>query len=161
MRAKEMAQSLKKTLGEQLKAALTDGGPVNAITVCEQIALPLTDSVSARHPNASVRRTALRWRNPVNAPDEAARAIMIDWEAALASGAPAQPQVTRSGDETRVLLPILTESVCLKCHGDPQSFSPELTSSLEQLYPEDHAVDFNEGDLRGALVVTFEAQSTN
>jgi hypothetical protein len=41
---------------------------------------------------------------------------------------------------------------CLKCHGD--GIDAEVVEKLDELYPEDKARDFKEGDIRGAF--TFE-----
>ncbi|MGM0774574.1 MAG: c-type heme family protein, partial [Pseudomonadota bacterium] len=40
----------------------------------------------------------------------------------------------------------------LGCHG--KSIDPEVKAKLDELYPEDQATGFSEGDLRGAFVVT-------
>ena len=47
---------------------------------------------------------------------------------------------------------IPTGAVCLNCHGT--KIAPEVSQALAGLYPEDRATGFNEGDIRGAFVVT-------
>ena len=44
------------------------------------------------------------------------------------------------------------QKLCLGCHG--KSIAPEVKAKLAELYPEDKATGFSEGDLRGAFVVT-------
>jgi hypothetical protein len=51
--------------------------------------------------------------------------------------------------------PILAQPLCLTCHGD--AIAPALASRIEQLYPQDRAVGFQVGDLRGVFWVEFPA----
>ena len=55
------------------------------------------------------------------------------------------------GNEFRFMKAIPTGAVCLKCHGT--DLSPAVTAKLTELYPDDKATGFKEGDLRGAFVV--------
>jgi hypothetical protein len=50
-----------------------------------------------------------------------------------------------------VIAPIPTLPLCLTCHGDPKSFSPELKEALGKHYPADQATGFKDGDLRGVF----------
>jgi len=150
--------ALKKSLGTQLKAALQSGGPENALKVCQQIAQPITNQTSETQAAATVTRTALRVRNPVNAPTESDRAVLSEWENLLAEGKALPPsKVIRTSENQAIYYqPIITESICLKCHGDPSGFSPDLSQKITKLYPEDQAINFSEGDLRGAFRVAVE-----
>ena len=136
----------------QLKAALQEsmaaGGPVEAITVCSELAPQLASDIS-RSSGAKVRRTSLRFRNPGNAPD--------DWEAqALAelemTGETELFAATPDGG-ARYLKAIPTGAVCLTCHGD--SLPPAVQEQLGEAYPHDRATGFAVGDLRGAFSVTW------
>jgi hypothetical protein len=44
--------------------------------------------------------------------------------------------------------------MCTACHGTPEQISPEVKAKLDQLYPNDKAVNYKPGELRGAVVVT-------
>lgn len=152
----EASLALKKNLGTQLKTALQSGGSENALHICQQIAQPLTMQTSEALPLASITRTALRVRNPDNTPYDEARAVLSEWEKILTAGGNLPPSevVHTTENEATYYQPIITEAICLKCHGDPSKFSPELSENLAQLYPEDKAINFSEGDLRGAFRVT-------
>ena len=154
----EASQALKKSLGTQLKAALQSGGPENALRVCQQVAQPLTIQTSENLAKATVTRTALRFRNQANAPTEQDREILSEWENLLEKGAElTQSKIISTGpDQAIYYKPILTESVCLKCHGDPSGFSPALSKRLAESYPDDNAIHFATGDLRGAFRVVIE-----
>ncbi len=44
-----------------------------------------------------------------------------------------------------------TGKVCLSCHGE--TVAPEVEQKLAELYPDDKARGYKEGDIRGAFVV--------
>jgi hypothetical protein len=109
------------------------------------------------NPNITIARTALRYRNPANAPDEISTTILEEWTRHVETGgsAPA-PIVTREGKSVIVHHPIIMQdATCLMCHGNPDTFAPEVTQALQQLYPDDAATGFELGDLRGAFRVEF------
>jgi hypothetical protein len=47
---------------------------------------------------------------------------------------------------------IATEGVCLTCHG--QDVDPKLKAEIDRMYPNDQAIGFEEGDIRGAVSIT-------
>lgn len=53
----------------------------------------------------------------------------------------------------RFIKPIPTEKVCLTCHGS--NISSDLSHKIKELYPDDKAVDFKLGHIRGAFSVTI------
>ena len=155
-RSGEIARDLQTTLGKRLKAALREGGPVAGIEVCKDMAQPLTEAVAAGYETATVSRTALRYRNPVNAPDPRSAAVLRDWERQMArEEAVLEPQVEIAEDTVIVHRRILTAPLCLRCHGEPATFPPDLRRALSDAYPEDEAVGFTAGDLRGAFRIAF------
>mgnify|MGYP001413874653 CR=1 FL=1 len=85
----DQSRQLAMQLGGQLKAELTnaiaEGGPMAAINVCylraPEIAAQLSQASGAR-----VGRTALRVRNPSNAPDDLERTVLEQFAADLGSG---------------------------------------------------------------------------
>ena len=147
---KKAAESLMTSLGGQLKAALEDGGPVNALQVCQQVAVPMTEAADQGFEEGVIRRTALRVRNPSNAPDELDRKVLGILGSA---GELPAAHVEWTPDTARFYKPLVIQEVCLKCHGDPKSFPEELTNTLAELYPEDQAAGYQLGDLRGVIRV--------
>jgi hypothetical protein len=160
-KAEEASGVLMKRLGGQLKAALQAGGPVGAVQVCQQVAQPMTQAASGELEGYSISRTALRVRNPKNAPDEDDREVLEKWDKAVEDGAGMpEPHLDRREDGRVVVYrPIMTQEVCLNCHGDREQFGEELQSLLAQSYPEDQAVGFREGSLRGAFKVEFPPEA--
>ena len=162
----EQSRQLATQLGGQLKAelgkAIAEGGPVAAIDVCHtrapEIAARLSQASGAR-----VGRTALRVRNPSNAPDDLERAVLEQFAADLGAGPIDRPLEAafeiRRGDavERHFMRAIPTDALCLTCHGE--SLSPALAAEIARRYPDDQATGFKLGELRGAFSVVWPAQS--
>ncbi|WP_198263340.1 c-type heme family protein [sulfur-oxidizing endosymbiont of Gigantopelta aegis] len=72
---KQFASSLK---GE-LKAAMKKGGPVNAIQVCNERAIPITDTASQKN-GVTLSRTSLKIRNPANVAEAWEHKILQNFE---------------------------------------------------------------------------------
>jgi hypothetical protein len=49
--------------------------------------------------------------------------------------------------------PIVTAPLCLTCHGE--TLAPGVAAAVESRYPQDRAVGFAAGDLRGAFHVSW------
>lgn len=156
-RAQEASAALMKSLGGQLKSALQNGTPASAIHVCQQLAQPLTGSTSKAFGDLEIARTALKVRNSANQPDVLDQKVLTAWQALQNNKQtlPGHQIITAEDGSTIVYKPIITQQICLKCHGEPDAFSPELVQSLNQLYPNDQAINFTVGELRGAFKITF------
>jgi hypothetical protein len=162
----DQSRQLATQLGSQLKAelsqAIATGGPMAAINVCylraPEIAAQLSQASGVR-----VGRTALRVRNPTNAPDELERSVLEQFAADLGSGPVDRPLEAvfeiRRGDavERRYMRAIPTEALCLTCHG--KNIAPELAAAIARDYPKDQATGFEQGQLRGAFSVVWPAPS--
>jgi Protein of unknown function (DUF3365) len=154
---KELGQSLKSRLMEAIK----DRGPIAAIGVCKMIAPALAEKTGAAH-GLKVGRTALRVRNPANAPDAWERGVLEDFAAQVKAGKDpskleyAETVVDAGGGATfryMKAIPMAAEP-CLMCHGAPE---PLLKAEIMRLYPQDQATGFRPGDLRGAFTVSAPA----
>lgn len=152
----KVTDALMKSLGGQLKAALQSGGPVSAIHLCQHAAHPLTEASAADFEGVTVRRATLKPRNPKNAPDESDRNVLESLE----SSEERDILIEWTAETARFYQPLMIQEVCLACHGDPASFSPELTSTLAELYPEDQATGYALGDLRGVIRVDIPRASS-
>ena len=154
-RARQAADALTAELAGTLGEELQRDGPAAAIRVCSEVAL----RVAAAHSKdgLTVRRVSLRARNPADRPDDFERAQLEAWGSSHRSGETAAELVEMTeeagGRELRYLRPIYVASVCLKCHGDPAELAPEVRQMLSETYPEDPAVGYRVGDLRGAVSV--------
>ncbi|MFU8848807.1 MAG: hypothetical protein ACNA77_08840 [Opitutales bacterium] len=63
-KSEALAGQLQKALGSRLMDAMEEGGPVNGIEVCQNVAQDITQSVAKDTPGIAISRTALRVRNP-------------------------------------------------------------------------------------------------
>lgn len=146
------AQAAAKTLGTRLMgtlvAAMAEGGPVGAIEVCRTRAREFAAEESAGF-NGRVGRTSHRLRNQENRPP--------DWLADLAAE---EPRIYLGPDgRMGVALPIRMKTMCLACHGPAADLDPELVAKLTELYPDDQAKNFAEGEIRGQFWVELPAES--
>lgn len=151
--AKAAVQALGGTLKGELEAAMKAGGPVEAMGICHTKAPEIAKAVSAEK-GLQVSRVSLKNRNPVmGAANEWQTALLNDFEAKKAAGTDPATLVHAEvvGSEFRFMKAIPTAAVCLNCHGT--NLSPAVTAKLSELYPNDNAVGYKEGDLRGAFVV--------
>jgi hypothetical protein len=156
--SRQLAQQLGGELKGELSRAISAGGPVAAVAVCKTRAPEIAAGLSAKS-GAVVGRTALRVRNPANAPDELQRALLEQFSAELASGQFKGPleaafEINRGGQvERRYMRAIPMDALCLTCHGPV--LAPDLAAVIKRDYPDDQATGFEQGQLRGAFSVTW------
>jgi hypothetical protein len=154
--ARDAATALGQGLMKALLARLETGGPDSALAFCADSAQALT----ARYQLAGVdvHRTSLRTRNPSNAPDSA-EVRVLEYLAGLktAGTLPTEfVEVRRRDDgarELRYYRPVMVAAGCLNCHGAVEGIKPSIRAVLAERYPDDAAVGYAEGDLRGVVAV--------
>ncbi|HEY0635411.1 MAG TPA: DUF3365 domain-containing protein [Gammaproteobacteria bacterium] len=160
---KARAEKSKAAIGEffgklkgQLEAGMKQGGPVNAIQVCNTVAPALAKETSEKH-KMSIARTSLKTRNPNNIPDEWETKVLNSFAERKAKGealdtmAFAEVVESEGKKEYRFMKAIPTGEVCLKCHGE--NIDPAVKAKLDALYPDDQARGYKLGDLRGAFTI--------
>ncbi len=152
------ARGLAKTFFTRLKGALQEAmaekGPAGAIGVCGAVAPGIGTQVSEES-GWAVGRTALRVRNPRNAPSPRERAVLIRFREALKAGADPRTLewagIVEEGGQRYLhyMKAIPTGQICLTCHG--KSIDPEVREAIAARYPADAATGFEAGELRGAF----------
>ena len=50
----------------------------------------------------------------------------------------------------------MLQPLCLTCHGS--ELAPGVAEQISELYPEDHAIGFEAGDLRGVFWLEFPGE---
>lgn len=150
--ARQAASALETQLRARLLDAVAQGGAVAGIDACVIAAPDIAASVSAQS-GMTVARTALRWRNPSNAPDAFETRAMESFLAALAAGAdPATlEEAAIIGGEMRYMKPIMTGALCVTCHG--ADIPADVAAAIAASYPDDQATGFAPGDMRGAFTI--------
>lgn len=155
--AKAAIKSLAGRLKNELQTAMQSGGPTAAIQVCNLRALPLTGEIAAEH-QLQLARVSLKNRNPANAPNAWQAEVLRGFEKRRALGEDvsqlswSETVETDGAEEFRFMQAIPTVGVCLACHGT--ALSPDISQVLNELYPDDRATGFSEGEIRGAFVAT-------
>ncbi len=157
-KARGAIKGLAEALKGHLVGALKEKGPVGALAVCNEKAMPVTREQAAA---AGVRigRTALKVRNPDNAPDAFETRALQAFAEKLKGGADIAKLehaevVTENGVKTfRYLKPIpMAAEPCAACHGS--EIKDDVKAAIAKLYPKDQAVGFEAGQLRGAFTVS-------
>ena len=141
----------------ELLAALKEGGPVNAVSVCSRKAPEIAGAIS-EDKGWEVGRTSLRTRNPENVPDGWEQKTLEAFEERRKNGEDLAKMeysevVTADGKSVfRYMKAIPVGELCLTCHG--KDLAPGLAAKLRELYPEDRATGFSLGEIRGAFTIT-------
>ncbi len=136
---------------------MASSGVGGALGVCNQQAPQIASKVSGET-GVAIRRTALKLRNPSNAPDAWERKTLESFARDIAAGAdPARLEAhtivsTADGASVRWMRPIVLQPMCTTCHG--KTIDSGVNELLHGLYPQDQAVDYAPGDLRGAFTAT-------
>ncbi|MEW5838546.1 MAG: DUF3365 domain-containing protein [Pseudomonadota bacterium] len=148
---KEFGMTLKGTL----QAAMKAGGPMNAIPVCHTEAPKIAAQMRDKY-GVDIHRTSLKPR--ATPPSAWEMTVLEGFEKSKAAGKPVAELVWKEVVEVdgkptlRMMKAIGTEDVCLTCHGT--AINPEVQAKIQALYPNDKAVGFKAGDIRGAFSVS-------
>jgi hypothetical protein len=64
-------------------------------------------------------------------------------------------ELVKEGEFTylRYMKPILIQPECLNCHGSESTMLEEVSSLIAERYPNDKALDYKPGELRGAVSI--------
>lgn len=152
--AKAFMDSLKAVLVQKIQTE----GIVSAVNVCSDTAQVLTQNY-ARAKNLSIKRVSFKNRNPKNVPDEYETKVLKKFEELVASGK-LTPEVEHievvtenSAKKVRFLKPIVIQAECLNCHGQEAQILPDVRNIIASKYPQDKAINYNLGELRGAISI--------
>lgn len=152
----EMAMKTKAILGKYLVTAIQDKGAEGAIEFCSTRAIHITDSMSTVL-GSRIKRVAERNRNPVNVASTDELAYINEIKASLARKEKPKPQLKENPETYTAYYPILTDQLCLQCHGDKKTdIKPVTFSTINRLYPDDKATGFKLNELRGIWVIQMK-----
>ena len=141
-----------------LAAAIAKGGPVAAVEVCAISAPAIAAEVSAET-GAEVRRVSLRPRNPGAAASDSLTTHLaaLAKEPLDAAGQPAWVHWTegegRAARSNSMRAVIMRDQPCGACHGT--AITDNVRAAIAERYPQDQAVGFSAGDLRGAILISW------
>ena len=141
-RALAARDELFRSLMGHLQTTLQAEGTPAAIRVCKEIAPALAEDIGTTH-GVTIGRTSFRLRNPENAPPP--------WAVPYVEQRRDSPLFLNRAEDGAfaALLPIPLKAPCMQCHGPREVIAPDVREVLAAAYPDDEAVGFQEGDLRG------------
>jgi hypothetical protein len=154
--AREAAQDAFAQLSSELAKAIETGGPVAAIPICSEKAQPLVAEVASRR-QLGLRRLSDRPRNPQQQASGKDLATIESFRSAIQNGTAPEPALEKMPDgSTLVRLPIVvSQPLCLQCHGTDADIAAETRDAIRKLYPQDQATGYQLNDLRGIWQVTL------
>ncbi len=154
----EISVKAQQALGKNLKAALEKGGPIYALDFCNIQAIPITDS-AAMDMNVSLKRVSEKYRNPNNKANEKEANYIEQAKKQLAAGETIEPHIGKVGEKVLGYYPIITNEMCMNCHGQTgKDIKPETLIKIGELYPDDLAVGYRPHEVRGIWVVEMDAE---
>lgn len=152
----ELAAATQAVLGKNLIEAINRDGAAQALSFCNIRAHPLTDSLARSH-RAGIRRVTDKPRNPANAANADELDYITRLKAGMASGQAPAGAVVEQGGKMVAYYPILTNALCLQCHGSTANEIQPMTMALiHALYPEDKAIGYGVNEVRGLWVVEMD-----
>jgi len=143
MNIESFMETLKPTLMGLMKS---DPSHKTALGGCSSMAQGMTDDYN-KISDVKIRRTALKYRNPKNKPDDTDTLVM---EQIISTKKLNEPVVVEMSNHYRVYKPLVMKQPCMACHGD--NLSKEIQEMTTKLYPKDMATGFKLGELRGVVV---------
>ena len=145
-RADLIVASLQDALLRELTEKTRAGGPAFAIKSCHIDVIGIIQRIG-RQEGVAAGRTSDRLRSRANAP--------LPWAAALVTAnagrraADVPGFVVDLGNKVGVLRPIAERPMCAACHGAANKLEPPVRAALRDRYPQDQAVGFADGEIRG------------
>jgi hypothetical protein len=157
LKGKEISEASFLELSTQLTEQMKAGGPAQAIPFCNQKAMPITNQLSEKF-DATIKRTSNNLRNQQNAPSKRELEILDEFHKIKLEGKPLKPIVEIDADSKKhFYAPIVLKANCLVCHGKlNETVNVKTDSIIKSLYPNDKAIGYAEGDLRGIWSITFK-----
>ncbi len=156
--SRNTALEFRKKLGGVQKAQLESVGAENAIPVCKVIAPALAAEYS--QDGRVLKRVSLKARNKLlGTPDAWEKQVLEAFDQSQLAGKLADNMeastVSKDADGRwfRYMKAIPTQPQCLQCHGKPADISAGLKALLAKEYPEDKAVGYSAGEIRGAISI--------
>ncbi|MEZ5854753.1 MAG: DUF3365 domain-containing protein [Hyphomicrobiaceae bacterium] len=155
----QTARQTVKTFADRLKTdlatAIKTDGLASAVALCQTLSPDIPTQLSDET-GFEISRTALKLRNPENAPSPWELGVLKGFEEQVAKGADPHRLEhfeiikTPEGDKLfRYMKSIPVGEICLGCHGT--NIKPDVQAELNRYYPDDKAKDYRLGELRGAF----------
>ncbi len=152
--ASDFMGQLKSILIKQIKSE----GTLSAVAVCSDTAQVLTNNFGLKK-GVYIKRVSFKNRNKHSVPDEFEARILKEFEQIKKEGKLNSDTehfeiiIENDYQYLRYMKPIKIGAACLKCHGNEEKISTEVKELIVKKYPDDKAVGYKNGDLRGAVSI--------
>ncbi len=156
----EIAGVTQAAMSTQLKTAMQTGGVPNAVQYCNVRAYPIADSLAQVY-DASIHRRANQARNPENKIQSDLEQQVFDlFQERWDTEEKMRPIIRDlNGEEVAFFAPIMAQELCLNCHGTlGETLTAQNYEHIKQLYPDDAAIGYTAGDLRGMWYIVMKKQ---
>jgi len=153
----DMAFTTKAELGNILKKTIKEKGLAEAMQLCNIKAIPLTDSLAMVY-HASIKRVSDKARNPNNVANETELNKIATFKKIIANGEEMKPIIETKNDSVYFYYPIVTNGMCLQCHGKKEDVNKDVLASLKKGFPEDNALGYSENQVRGIWSIRFKEE---
>jgi len=158
--AEQSMNELRKRLMKEFMEASKDG-LTKAVSFCAQDATKIEEKVNSSLQGIKVTRVSLKYRNPKHKPDKVDVKVLNAFEEDIKRGMLPpyrMVKIEKGGKEYYLYYkPIRINTFCLKCHGNPKKMDKSVLQIIRKNYPEDKAVNYKIGELRGACKVIIPA----
>jgi len=152
-----ISDTAQKTLAHHLSTAIADNGFEGGLQYCNANAYPLIDSMQYNF-KVTIKRVSLKSRNPEDEPDALEEELLLAYQYNVDNKLDLMDNVQQIG-KTQLLYTkpiVINNNFCLACHGSKDEISLENINVIKSLYPQDEAIDYKLGDLRGMWSIRFD-----
>lgn len=150
------AMNTKAVLGKNLIAAIKNRGTEEAVSFCNTRAFNIVDSAGVAL-NTKIKRVSNFPRNSANAANKTELNYIENSIHKIKSGEKMTPLVQEINNKMVGYYPIVTNNMCLQCHGLPNTQISDATlTKIKDLYPADKATGYGENELRGIWVIEMD-----
>lgn len=150
-----IANKTKLELGKNLMGAIQKEGTVAALSFCNEKAYSITDEMASKL-NATIKRVSDKPRNQENKADQKETGFIKHFQSLINKEVAYEPIIENlENGKTQFYAPIVTNAMCLQCHGTQKNISNETLKKINELYPQDLAKGYAENQVRGLWKIQF------
>lgn len=150
-----IANKTQMQLAKNLVGTIQNSGTGAALEFCNEKAYPLTDEM-ANKLNASIKRVSNKPRNPDNKATEKEENLINHFQQLIDSNSEYTPFIgTLENGKTQFYAPIITNGLCLQCHGSATDIRNKTLNKIKNLYPNDMAKGYSVNEVRGLWRIEY------
>ena len=151
---------LHEMMSTNVKTRISDKGIYAGAKFCVNESYSKIEELSkSLGENISLKRVSLKNRNPKSYPLEDEVKILEAFELIEKSNAylPSEIVQLNSDGEYKIYFPsTMSNKSCKSCHGAQKGVDIQVQELIKSKYPNDKAIDFVSGQVRGAVIVTVK-----